>query len=461
MRSIEKVSVMDFVIEKATPGDREAILNVLRPWNMHRVPSPEAEEIDFACFFVAKIAGKIIGVSGYKLLGGGRGKTRLLAVYPELQGSDVGKALQNVRLEAMYRAGVTKVITNADRPEIIMWYKKHYGYYEIGRLAKVSPHGLDSVDHWTTLEMDLEKHMAGRDAKEAHRRQYMLANDPAPLSPFPPLIINVCLTGMVPTKKSTPYVPVSVEEIVADAVSVYDAGARIVHLHARDAEGNPAYEARYYEAIITAIRRERPGLVCCATTSGRNFQGIEQRAEVLHLTGEAKPDMASLTLGSMNFVTGPSINSLDTIQSLAMLMNEKGIKPEMEVFDTGMVNVAKYLERHGIIGGRKYFNILLGNINTAPATIGDLAAISAALPADSLWAAAGLGGFQLPMNTAAIAAGGHVRVGIEDSIHYDYDRRQLATNTGLVERIARIASELQRPLATDTWTRETLGLPPR
>ncbi len=449
---------MNFNIEKATSQDRDEIIKVLTPWNMHHIPSPEAEEIDMSCFFVAKIGKKIIGISGYKLLSKGKGKTRLLAVYPEFQGSGVGKALQDIRLEAMYKAGVKKVTTNADRPEIILWYKKHYGCYQIGTLKKFSSHGLDNVDHWTTLEMDLEVYFSQKKSKDTKKQQYILNNDPHPLSPYSPLIINACLTGMVPTKISTRYVPISVDEIVEDAISVYDAGARIVHLHARDASGKPTYEARYYEEMITAIRRERPELVCCVSTSGRDFQQIEQRSEVLHLTGNAKPDMASLTLGSLNFATGPSINSLETIQQLAMVMKEQGIKPELEVFDLGMVNVAKYLERHEIIHGTKYFNILLGNINTAPATIGDLANISNALPNDSLWAAAGLGHFQLPMNTASITAGGHIRVGIEDSIYYDYGQNRLATNTNLVKRIVRIAKELQREIATGDETRSILGI---
>ncbi|HSR74090.1 MAG TPA: GNAT family N-acetyltransferase [Sulfurovum sp.] len=449
---------MNFTIESANPNELEGILAVLKPWNMHHIPSAEMEKIDFDTFFVAKIDGKIVGVSGYKVLDANNGKTTLLAVYPEFQGSGIGKALQDKRLEAMYQKGVKKVTTNADRPDIILWYKKHYGYKEIGRLKKIASFGLDDKEYWTTLEMDLENHITQKDFKNRKQLQYMKDNNPSPLSPFPPLIINVCLTGMIPTKTSTRYVPVSVDEIVEDAIKVYDAGARIVHLHARDAEGQPAYEARYYEEMITAIRRERPELICCASTSGRTFKSIEQRSEVLYLTGKAKPDMASLTLGSLNFATGPSINSLDMIQGLAMIMKEQGIKPEMEVFDSGMINVAKYLERHEIISGKKYFNILLGNINTAPATIGDLAYLSGALPADSVWAAAGLGGFQLPMNTAAIAAGGHVRVGIEDSIYYDYEKTRLTTNEELVKRIVRIAKELQRDIATGEETRKMVGI---
>ena len=331
---------MNLTIEKATLQDRDEIIKVLTPWNMHRIPSPEAEEIDVACFFVAKKNKKIIGVSGYKLLPNQKGETRLLAVYPEFQGSGIGKALQDIRLEAMHKAGVNKVTTYADRPKIILWYKKHYGYYQTGTVKKVSSHGLDEIDHWTTLEMNLDAYFKTKDENEHRIKSYIQENDPAPLNTYDPLIINVCLTGMIPTKTSTPYVPVSVDEIVEDAINVYDAGARIVHLHARDTEGKPTYEARYYEAIITAIRQERPDLICCVSTSGRNFQKIEQRSEVLYLTGNAKPDMASLTLGSLNFATGPSINSLDTIQELALIMKEQGINPELEIFDSGMVNVA-------------------------------------------------------------------------------------------------------------------------
>ena len=450
---------MDYRIEKAAAGDRAAILKVMEPWNMHHVPSVEMEELDLACFYVARTEdGRIIGAGGYKILSPEEGKTTLLGVYPEFQGMNIGKALQNARLQAMHEAGVKYVTTNADHPETIVWYRKHYGYEVIGKLEKLCSFSLEDVTHWTTLRMDLARHFETKTQRDIAAAAYIAENDPHPLNPFPPLMINVCLTGMVPTKVSTPFVPVHVEEIIEDAIRVYDAGARVVHIHARDETGQPTPDARYYEAILTGIRRERPGMVCCVTTSGRNWSDFERRSEVLHLTGAAKPDMASLTLGSLNFLSGASANSINMVEQLAMTMKEKGIRPEMEVFDYGMVNLAKYLERHGIIEGRKYFNILLGNLNTAPATIGNLAMIAEALPEDSVWAGAGLGGFQLPMNTAAIAAGGHVRVGIEDNIHYDYERKVLASNETLVRRVARVAEELQRRLATPEETREMMGL---
>jgi len=449
---------MRYVIEVAGADDRNAILKVMEPWNMHNVPSSEMEELDLSCFFVARVSDRIVGAAGYKILSPVRGKTTLLSVLPEFSGYGIGKALQDARLDAMHAAGVKTVITNADRARTILWYIKHYDYRQVGTLKKICSFGLPDIDHWTTLEMDLEAFYRDCEEKRAARLRYIDANDPPPLSPYPPLIINACLTGMMPTKLSTPYVPTSPDEIIEDAIRAYDAGARIVHLHARDDAGMPTPDTQDYEKIICTLHRERPGLICCATTSGRNWSEFEQRSEVLRLTDDAKPDMASLTLGSMNFQSGPSVNPIEIIEHLALTMRDNGIKPELEVFDLGMVSLAKYLERHGLIRGRKYFNILLGNINTAPANIGNLATLYAALPDNSIWAAAGLSGFQLPMNVAAIVAGGHVRVGIEDSIHYDYARNVLASNEALIKRVVRIADEMQRPIATAKQTRQLLEI---
>ena len=431
----------------------------MRVWNMHHVPSVEMPELDIESFFVARLEnGEIIGAAGYEILSATKGKTTLLGVYPEFQGMGVGKALQIRRLEAMADRGVKEVVTNADRPDIIVWYKKHFGYKEAGRLKKLCSFGLCEEEYWTTLTMDLDSYFSGIEEKETRISEYMARYDPSPLNPFDPLIINVCLTGMTTSKRVNPHVPTSVDEIVEDAIRVYDMGASIVHIHARDKNGIPTPDAGYYEKIIRAIRREREDMVCCVTTSGRNWSDFERRAEVLYLTGDAKPDMASLTLGSLNFLTGASTNTITVVEQLAMTMRERGIMPELEVFDSGMVNLAKYLERHDIIGGKKYFNILLGNINTAPATIGTLSHLAQALPENSIWAAAGLGGFQLPMNSAAIAAGGHVRVGLEDNLFFDYEKEVPATNEMLVSRVVKMADLLQRPVASARKTRQMLGI---
>jgi len=423
-----------YQIRKALPGDYEAILKVMAPWNMHHVPSPEMEALNLDNFFVALMGSDVVGAGGYKILSPEHGKTTLLGILPEFSGLGIGKALQDARLEAMHDAGIRWVTTNADRPDVILWYKKHYGYREVGRLKKIVPFGLAEVDCWTTLELDLACHMRTRDDRRVRRQRYIDTNDPPPLSPYPPLLINACLTGMVPTKLSNPHVPMTSQEIIDDAICVFDAGARIVHLHARDDEGRPTPDVRVYEEVIATLRRERPGIVCCVTTSGRNWSDFERRAAVLDLEGDAKPDMASLTLGSLNFQSGPSVNSIEMVERLAMRMQERGIKPELEAFDLGMVNLARYLERNGIIAGRKYFNLLLGNLNTAPATLGNRRrAHAGAARQFRLGRQSGLGQFQLPMNVAAIAAGGHVRVGIEDSLYYDYRKTRLATNEALGE----------------------------
>ena len=151
-----------YTIRPARPGERDAILAVMEPWNMHHVPSEEMAELDLACFFVATEGDRIVGASGYAIIGPGQGKTTLMAVLPECKGTGIGKALQDVRLEAMAANGVHTVTTNADRPKTIDWYKRLYGYREVGTLPKLHSFGLDDVDHWTTLELDLAAMLAQR-----------------------------------------------------------------------------------------------------------------------------------------------------------------------------------------------------------------------------------------------------------------------------------------------------------
>lgn len=157
----------DYRIRRATSHDRDAILAVMRPWNMHLVPSPEMESLDLDCFFVAEIGSAVVGASGYRILGEGRGKTTLLGVLPDHLGSGIGAALQEARLQAMAELGVHTVTTNADRPETIRWYKSRYGYREVGRLAKLHSFGHPEIDHWTTLELDLADYLRQTGTAEA------------------------------------------------------------------------------------------------------------------------------------------------------------------------------------------------------------------------------------------------------------------------------------------------------
>ncbi len=281
---------------------------------------------------------------------------------------------------------------------------------------------------------------------------------PHPVRPYPKLIINAAITGMIPAKKDTPHVPVTVQEIIDDAHRCCRAGASIIHIHARDKNGLPTSDKKVYAEIIEGIRQRCPDVIICASASGRRENAFEKRADVLNLEGTAKPDMASLTLGSLNFLKDTSINSPEVIEKLAIKMRENSIVPELEIFDTGMINAAKMLVRKGILQKPFYCNLLLGLPFTASATLFDIACMVNELPGEFHWAAAGIGKFQLNMNIAAIIMGGHVRVGIEDNIYYDNEREILATNEMLIKRIVRIAAEIGREIATSSQARQILGL---
>jgi uncharacterized protein (DUF849 family) len=284
---------------------------------------------------------------------------------------------------------------------------------------------------------------------------------PHPLTPYPPLLINFCPTGMIPTKAMTPHVPVSAEEVIEDACTALELGASIVHLHARETDGSPTWKGEIYERMIVGIRRHFPDAVMCVSCSGRNFPEFERRSEVLELTGAARPDMASLTLTSLDFPSGTSQNAPEMVVALGEKMVANGIKPELECFDFGMVNAANMLLAKGRLGeAPHYFNLLLGSRYSVPATARHLSNLVEDLPAGSVWAAAGIGQFQLPMHLLAIAMGGHCRVGIEDNIYFDFERRELATNAGMIERVRTLAETFGRPLATHREAREMLGLGP-
>lgn len=274
-----------------------------------------------------------------------------------------------------------------------------------------------------------------------------------------PLIINVAPTGMVPTKETTPHVPLCTDEILDDVARCHALGAAIVHVHARDEDGRPSHRAEHFAPIVAGIRAIDPQLVVCVTCSGRFAPDVESRAEVLSLEGDAKPDMGSLTLGSNNFATQASVNAPETIRALAQRMRERGIVPELEVFEPGMVAFGRHLVEQGLIEPPCYVNILLGNPGTSGLSPGALAGFLAEMPDDWTWAMAGIGRHQLAANAMAIAAGGHVRVGLEDNVWLDRARTSPATNEQLVARIARLADELERPLATPADVRRMLRLP--
>jgi uncharacterized protein (DUF849 family) len=272
-------------------------------------------------------------------------------------------------------------------------------------------------------------------------------------------ILNFTPTGMIPTKKMTPHVPVTPDEIIEDVLQVASLGVTIVHLHARDpATGEPTYRKDIFGEIIRGIRKENTDLILSVSTSGRTYSEFEKRSECLELEGELKPDLASLTLSSLNFNKQASVNAPHMIKGLAKEMMNRGIRPEMEVFDAGMINYAKYLIRKGLLVPPFYFNLILGNIACAQADMLHLGLMIKELPKKSVWSVGGVGDAQLRMNTMSIVAGGGVRIGLEDNIWYDAERTRLATNCDLVERIILIAQALDRRPYTPVEARAVLGL---
>jgi len=270
---------------------------------------------------------------------------------------------------------------------------------------------------------------------------------PHPITPYPKLIINAAITGMVPTKKDNPHVPVSVDQIIDDAINCYKAGASIVHVHARDSEQKPTYKKEIYAKIIEGIKSQCANVIICATTSGRVHNTFEKRSQVLELSGDLKPDMGSLTMGSLNFPNQSSVNTPEMIERLALKMKENGIVPEIEIFETGMISTTKVM-------------MLFGSIYSVPATLFDLSYMVKNLPPEVHWAAAGIGIFQLKINLASILMGGHIRVGLEDNLYYDQAKKELATNEMLIKRIVNFANEIGRKVASAKEARDMLRIHP-
>lgn len=277
-----------------------------------------------------------------------------------------------------------------------------------------------------------------------------------------PLVVNMACTGAIPVKEMTPFVPVSPDEVIADVAAAIELGVQMVHLHARDESEAQTSDPDRYGEMVAAIRALPGGreLVVCVTTSGRLETDFDSRARVLDLTGDAKPDMASLTLSSHNFARSASVNAPDTVRLLAGRMKERGIRPELEVFDLGMVNFIHVLAKEGLIEPPYYVNILLGNIAGAQVDVLQLGTLIAALPPDCMVSIGGLGQFQLSANGLGMLTADGVRVGIEDNIWFDWERTRLATNIDLIQRILAQASLFDRPLMARSALRQRLGLTP-
>ena len=274
------------------------------------------------------------------------------------------------------------------------------------------------------------------------------------------LIISLAPTGMVSSKDQSPHLPLSISEIVEETHAAYERGITMLHLHARTPDGQPTASADVYAELIRRIRVFGPDLVICVSLSGRLEPAFEKRSGPLDLEGELKPDAGSLTLSSMNFTRSTSENSPDTVQRLAAYMQEKGVLPELEIFDVGMANYARYLISKKLIPTPCYANIILGNIASAQLDFTQLGAIVNHLPGECLWSMGGIGNAQLSANSLAIAMAAGVRVGLEDNLYWNSERSRLATNQALLDRIHELAEIHQRKIMSPAMFRRKLNLRP-
>jgi uncharacterized protein (DUF849 family) len=277
----------------------------------------------------------------------------------------------------------------------------------------------------------------------------------------PPLILNLAPTGMVPTRKRSEHVPLQPEEIVDDVLRCAEEGVTIAHLHARNTRDEPTHSKKVYARIIEGIRERRPDLILCVSCSGRKNPEFEPRAEVLDLDGDLTPDMASLTLSSLNFPSQASVSAPDVVVALAERMGERGIRPEVEIFDLGMVAVLRRLQERELLPEPAYANLLFGNLATAQADLPDIGALLSRLPDGTIWSLVGIGAAQLPVAGVAAAAAPGVRIGLEDNLWLDADRSAPASNLELVRRVHALAEANDRAIATPTELRQVLGLPSR
>ncbi len=271
------------------------------------------------------------------------------------------------------------------------------------------------------------------------------------------LIITAAICGAEVTKAHNPAVPYTVEEIAREAKSAYDAGAAIIHLHVREDDGTPTQSASRFKACMDAIRKACPDVIIQPSTGGAVGMSNDERLQPLTLN----PEMATLDCGTCNF-GGDEIfvNTENTIIEFAKRMSEKGIKPECEVFDKGMIDMTLRLSKKGYIPTPLHFNFVMGVNGGITGTLRDLLFMKESIPEGSTFTVSGVGRCQLEMATASILMGGHVRVGFEDNV-YLKKGVPLKSNGEMVEKIVSIANLLGREIASPDEAREILGIKKR
>jgi 3-keto-5-aminohexanoate cleavage enzyme len=268
------------------------------------------------------------------------------------------------------------------------------------------------------------------------------------------LIITAAISGAEVTKEMNPAVPYKIEEFVREAKSVYDAGASIIHLHVRYDDGTPTQDKERFRVVMDAIKKECPDVIIQPSTGGAVGMSNDERLQPTELL----PEMATLDCGTLNF-GGDEIfeNTENTIKYFGERMIKNGIKPELEVFDKSMIDMALRLAKKGYIQSPMHFDFVMGVNGGITGELRDFIFLRESIPTDATYSVAGVGRFEFTLAVAAIIDGGHVRVGLEDNLYIS--KGVLTKSNGeLVEKVVRLAKEFGREIATPTDARKILGL---
>jgi 3-keto-5-aminohexanoate cleavage enzyme len=277
------------------------------------------------------------------------------------------------------------------------------------------------------------------------------------------VVITAALTGVLATREQCPAIPYTPKEIAEEAKRSADAGASIVHIHARTPQGGPDWSVETFREILTEVRARSDVIVNFSTGA----VGIPAEDRIAHIR-ELKPDIGALNMGSMNYAIYSSkkkafhhdhvfANPFRDIQFFLQAMNEAGVRPELECFDTGHIANTAPLIDMGVLRPPYQFSLIMGVLGGIPGTTRHLQNQVDTLPDGSMWQVIGIGLNQWALAASALAMGGNVRVGLEDNFYVEQGR-MAASNAELVEKAARLAAEIGRPIASVDEARKILCL---
>ena len=267
------------------------------------------------------------------------------------------------------------------------------------------------------------------------------------------LVITIAPTGNVPTKELNPSTPVTPEEIVEDLKMCEGMGASVAHIHVRDTDGKPTCDRGLFSRVIDLMEEHKLTIIRQVSTGARGGGNTaEWRSQMLDLNIE----MASLSTGSSNFPNSVNANSPELVEHLINVMNQNGVKPEIEAFDVAMIDNAKFLLKKNILKGPLHFNLVMNVPGSIAGTPKNLMHMIESLPADSTFSVMGVGKAQVQMLTMAIVMGGHVRTGLEDVLVMPDKTR--ATNKLLMQQVLNISKAVGREIATPDEARKLLHL---